>query len=124
MKKILMLLVGLCSAASVAAQDIGFLTDYSLLKPRPHDFANRVYVAPDLASRIGNYKAFLVDQPEIFIAPDSKYKGAKGDALKLLADTVRLATIERLEAGGYPVTEEPGPGVMYVRFAVADLYLK
>ena len=125
MTKILfMLVVGLCSAISAAGQDIGFLTDYSLLETRERDFANRVYVVPNIEERMKAYNAFLIDQPEIFIAPDSKYGGAKGDQLKLLADTVRLATIERLEAGGYPVTEEPGPGVMYMRFAVADLYLK
>jgi Protein of unknown function (DUF3313) len=44
--------------------------------------------------------------------------------LKLLADTVRLATMERLEAGGYPVADEPGPGVAYIRIAIANLYLK
>jgi len=123
-KRILMLVVGLCGAASAAAQDIGFLSDYSLLEVRERDIANRVYLVPNLEEKMKGFNAFLIDQPEIFIAPDSKYKGAKGDQLKLLADTVRLATIDRLEAGGYPVTEEPGPGVMYLRFAVVDLYLK
>ncbi len=123
-KKFLILVVGLCGAASAGGQDIGFLTDYSLLETRERELANRIYIVPDLMERLKDYNAFLVDQPEIFIAPDSKYKGAKPDQLKLLADTVRLATIERLEAGGYPVTEEPGPGVMYMRFAVAHLYLK
>ena len=123
-KRFFILIVGLCSAASAAGQDSGFLTDYSLLKVRHADLANRVYVVPDLTERLKGTNALLVDQPEIFIAPDSKYKGAKGDQLKLLADTVRLATVERLEAGGYAVVEEPGPGVMYVRFAVSHLYLK
>ena len=36
----------------------------------------------------------------------------------------RSAPLERLEAGGYPVVHEPGPGIMYVRFAVTNLYLK
>jgi hypothetical protein len=116
--------LGLCSAASAAAQDIGFLTDYSLLETRERDMLNRLYTVPNVTERLNDYKAFLVDQPEIFIAPDSKYKGAKGDQLKLLADTVRLATIERLEAGGYPIADEPGPGVMYLRFAVSNVHLK
>ncbi len=123
-KRFLILVLGLCSAASAAGQDIGFLTDYSLLEVREREFANRVYTVPNVTERLNDYKAFLVDQPEIFIAPDSKYKGAKGDQLKLLADTVRLATIERLESGGYPVVQEPGPEVMYVRFAITHLYLK
>lgn len=123
-KRFFILIVGLCSAASAAGQDIGFLTDYSLLETRERDILNRLYIVPDLWERLKDYNAFLVDQPEIFIAPDSKYKGAKGDQLKLLADTVRLATIERLEAGGYPIADEPGPGVMYLRFAVTNVHLK
>jgi hypothetical protein len=44
--------------------------------------------------------------------------------MKQLADTARLAMIERIEAGGYTVTDEPGPNVGYIRWAIADLYLK
>ncbi len=123
-KRFFILIVGLCSAVSAAGQDIGFLSDYSLLKARERDIANRVYVVPNIDERLKAYDAFLIDQPEIFIAADSKYNGAKGDELKLLADTVRLATAEGLEAGGYRVVDQPGPGMMYIRIAVADLYLK
>jgi len=123
-KKILMIVLGLCSAAAAAGEDIGFLTDYSMLEAREADFVDRVYLAPNIGEKMKEYHSFLIDQPEIFVAEDSKYKGAKGDSLKLLADTVRLAIIERFEAGGQTVVEEPGPGVMYVRFAIADLYLK
>ncbi len=123
-KRFLIIVVGLCSAASAAGQDIGFLTDYSLLETRKADFANRVYIIPNLSERLGDYNAILVDQPEIFIAADSKYKGAKPDQLKLLADTARLATMERLEGGGYTIADGPGPGVLYMRWAIANLYLK
>ncbi len=123
-KRLFMLIVGLCSAVSAAGEDIGFLSDYSLLEVRERDLANRVYLVPNVEERLKGYNGLLIDQPEIFIAPDSKYKGAKPDQLKVLADTVRLATMERVEAGGYEVTDEPGPGVMYVRFAVSHLYLK
>ena len=44
--------------------------------------------------------------------------------MKQLDDTARLAMIERIEAGCYTVTEEPGPNVGYIRWAIADLYLK
>ena len=123
-KKFLILVVGLCGAASAAGQDIGFLTDYSLLKTRQGDMVNRVYIVPNAIERLKDYDAVLVDQPEIFISPDSKYKGAKPDQLKQLADTARLAMMERLEAGGYTVADGPGPGVLYMRWAIADLYLK
>jgi hypothetical protein len=120
----LALVFGLCSAASVAAEDIGFLSDYSLLEFRQRDIAARVYVVPDINERMKKYDAVMVDQPEIFVAKDSKYKGAKADELKLLADTVRLTMIANIEAGGYRVVEEAGPDVMYVRHAIANLYLK
>lgn len=124
MKNFLMLLVGLCGATSVFAQENDFLTDYSLLEAREGNLANRAYLAPNLVKRLGDYNAVLIDQPEIFISPQSKYKGAKGDQLKLLADTARLAMMERFEAGGYTVADGPGPGILYMRWAVSDLYLK
>ena len=123
-KRFLVLVVGLCSAVSAASQDIGFLTDYSQLETQEEGFADRMYLAPNLMERLDDFNAVLVDQPEIFIAADSKYGGAKGDQLKLLADTARLATMERLEAGGFTVADGPGPGVLYLRWAIADLYLK
>lgn len=124
MNRFFVLLVGLCTAASAAGDEIGFLTDYSLLEFREGDFVERIYVIPNAVERLGDFNAVMVDQPEIFIAPDSKYKGAKGDQLKALADVTRFAMIERLELGGYSVTDEPGPGVMYLRFAVAEVYLR
>lgn len=124
MKKSLILLIGLCFTAAANAQNNDFLTDYSLLETRQGDFADRVYIAEGAAEKLENYSGIMVDQPEIFIAADSKYKGAKGDQLKLLADTIRLAMMERLEAGGYAVSEEPGEGVLYLRLAAVDLYLK
>ncbi len=123
-KRFFLLVVGLCGAASAAGQDSGFLTDYSLLKTQQGDMVNRVYIVPNAIERLKDYDAVLVDQPEIFISPDSKYKGAKPDQLKQLADTARLAMMERFEAGGYTVADGPGPGVLYMRWAIADLYLK
>ena len=122
--RFLILVVGLCIAASAAGQDTGFLTDYSLLKARKGDMVNRIYIAPNALERLKDYNAVLVDQPEIFIAPDSKYKGAKADQLKQLADTARLAMMEQFESGGYTIADAPGPGVLYLRWAIADLYLK
>ena len=60
-KRFLILVVGLCSAASAAGQDIGFLTDYSLLKTRQGDMVNRVYIVPNAIERLKNYNAVLVE---------------------------------------------------------------
>jgi len=124
MKKFLILAIGLCVAATAYGDDVDFLTDYSMLDDREGDVVSRIYLVPNYTQRLADYDAVLVDQPEIFIADDSKYKGAKGDQLKALADVARLATIERLEAGGFAVADEPGPDVLYLRWAIVDLYLK
>ncbi len=123
-KRILLLILGSLSMASASAQDESFFTDASLLGPWDQGTFDLGYVDPDILQTAQRYDSVMVDQPEIHIAADSKYKGAKGDHLKQLADVARLAMIERLEAGGWPVANEPGPNVVYMRFAISDLYLK
>jgi len=123
-KRLLVVVLGLFGAASAFGQSNDFLTDYSTLEPVGQNEVEMRYLAPNVVQRLADYKSVLVDQPEIFIAADSKYKGAKGDQLKMLADTVRLATIERLEAGGFTIAYEPGPDVLYLRWAITDLYLQ
>ncbi len=122
-KRILMLVVGLCGAASAAAQEESFFTDPSLLEPWDQGTFDLGYVHPKIIQKSQGYEAVMIDQPEISIADDSKYKAAKPDHLKQLADVARLAMIERLEAGGWPVTDEAGPNVVYMRWAISDLYL-
>jgi len=112
-------------ALPTIAQDSGFLTDYSLLQTREGDTAvDRIYIKDGIMERLADYNAVMVDQPEVIIAEDTKYKGAKPEALKQLADTMRLAMMDRLETGGYNVTDEPGSGVLFMRWAITDLYLE
>ncbi len=125
MKKFLIFAVGLCSAATAFGQTNDFLTDYSLLEPNVEGkFVLHRYFDVNVVRRMADYNAIFVDQPEIFIAADSKYKGAKGDQLKALADVARLATMERLEANGYTIATEPGANTLYFRWAITDLYLQ
>jgi hypothetical protein len=124
MKKILILVVGIFSFNLATAQENSFFTDPALLKPSDNIIFDRRYRHPDLRQIAQRYNAVMLDQPEIFIADDSKYKGAKGDHLKQLADAARFAMKERLEAGGWSLTDEPGPNVVFMRWAISDLYLK
>ncbi|MET0660826.1 MAG: hypothetical protein ABW110_22015, partial [Steroidobacteraceae bacterium] len=71
------------------APEESFLTDYSNLKPSPDNPFDEMYVAPDALKRAAQYTAVMVDQPELFIHPDSKYKGIKPDDMKIIADTLR-----------------------------------
>jgi hypothetical protein len=110
--------------ASATAQDESFFTNPSLLEPWDQGTFDRGYVDPDITQIGQRYDSVLVDQPEIFMADDSKYKGAKPDHMKQLADTARLAMMERIEAGGWPIADGPGPNVVYIRWAISDLYLQ
>ena len=124
-KRLLTLMVGLCLTVSAFAQNNDFLTDYSTLEIQEGArFVDRIFRAPNLMQRLADYNGVMVDQPEIFIAADSKYKGAKGDQLKALADIARLSTIARLEAGGFNVVDEPTVDSVYMRWAITDLYLQ
>jgi len=125
MKTLLTLIVGLGLTTSAFGQNLDFLTDYSKLeKQRDGAFVKSLYRADNAVQRFADYDSILVDQPEVFIASDSKYKGAKGDQLKALADVARLTIIERLEAGGFNVVQDPGADTLYFRWAITNLYLK
>ena len=124
MKRILALVLGLCVATSAFAQNNDFLTNYSNLEKHTGKFVDKLFLPPNAVQRLADYDSVMVDQPEIFIASDSKYKGAKGDQLKALADVARLSVIERLEAGGFNVNDDPGSDTLYLRWAITDLYLQ
>lgn len=104
----------------------GFLSDYSKLKAASDNMlADQVYVAPGALESLSKYSAVMVDQPEIFISPDSKYKGAKPDIIKQLADLMRAGISERLDAGeNFTVVQTPGPGVLFLRVGLTDVHIK
>lgn len=123
-KKAIILAVGLFGTTFALAQDESFFTDPSLLGPWDQGTFDLGYVDADIIRKAQRYNAVMVDQPEIWMSPDSRYKGAKADHLLQLSDVARLAMISRLEEGGWSVVDEPGPNVVYIRWAISDLYLK
>ncbi len=103
------------------AQDIqssDFLSDYSKLQRDGQ--MGYSYLAPDAPGRMANYSALLIDQPEIFVSPDSEYKGMKPDDMKQLADAFRNAMVQEL-VETYTIVDQPGPNVLYLRFAFSNL---
>ena len=94
-----------------------------LLEANPDYPADLTYVAPDAFERVANYNAVMVDQPELWISEDSKYKGLKPDDQKVLADSWREAVIRELY-GNWGIAEVPGPGVLLLRMAAKDLMVK
>lgn len=100
-----------------------FLSSYTGLKASPDNPQDEIYIAPGALTRIAKYKKVMIDQPELFVHPESKYAGMKPDDMKAIADAMRAALTTQLESG-YQIVEATGPDVLYVRVAVGDLMLK
>ncbi len=100
-----------------------FLTDYSKLVAAPDNPFEEIYVSPDAQKHATQYTAVMIDQPEIFVNPNSKYKGMKPDDMKAIADALRTAVTDELKSG-YHIVDSPGHDVLYVRLAVGDLMLQ
>ncbi len=77
----------------------------------------------NLFKELANYDGIMIDQPEIFIHPESKYKGMKPDDMKVISDEFRQTMVEKLKEH-YTIVEETGPNVLYLRMAFSGLYLK
>lgn len=111
----------LATQARAEENDSGFLDDYSKLKPVPGTSV-LMYTAPGTLEAYKNYKAVMIDQPEIIIAADSKYRGIKPDEAKAVADAMRLAMSKAISKT-LPVVDLPGPGVLYMRIAASNVHL-
>ena len=111
---------------SAFAQDVassGFLSDYSQLKQSSDQYMDHTYLAEGAPGKMANYSAVMIDQPEIFVAANSKYKGMKPDDMKQLADAFRAAMAASLSTT-YMIVDQPGPNVLYLRFAISNVQLK
>jgi len=111
---------------SALAQDFAssdFLSDYSQLKQSSDKYMDYTYLAEGAPGKMANYSAVMIDQPEIFVAANSKYKGMKPDEMKQLADAFRTAMAASLSTT-YMIVDQPGPNVLYVRFAISNVQLK
>ncbi|MCH8017097.1 MAG: DUF3313 family protein [Acidobacteria bacterium] len=120
---VLTLLVISTSVAGWAQQQpelSGFLDDYPPLTPAEEGSEVLLWKAPNIEAK---YVAVLVDQPVIFIHPDSPYKGIEPDELKVLADAYREIVATKL-AMVHPVVEQPQPNIIRLRLALTNVYLK
>lgn len=97
-----------------------FLGEYPPLESIDKVANSYYWRAPDAEKK---YRAVLIEQPEIFLASDSQYKGIKPDAFKVISDTLR-DFIATTVAETQPVVEQPGPGVVRLRSALMDVYFK
>jgi len=111
------------SAIAQDFQSSGFLSDYSQLTQSSDAYMDYTYLAEGAPGKMVNYSAVMIDQPEIFVAANSKYKGMKPDDMKQLADAFRASMAASLSTT-YMIVDQPGPNVLYVRFAISNVQLK
>jgi len=100
----------------------GFMSDYTQLEKVTDGSADYRYIAPGGEERMAQYNAVMIDQPEIFIANDSPYRGAKPKHLLALAESLRSALTSALSYDMY-VVDSPGEKVLYIRIAITNLKL-
>jgi hypothetical protein len=116
--------VGTFSIPALAQDEFsGFLENYEQLQPAEDVWLNYIYTGPEFRSKVSNTTAFVVEQPEIFIAPDSKYGGMKPDDMKLVADSMRAIFAEALMEK-YQIAASPGPNTLVMRMAFTNVHLK
>lgn len=107
--------------ASASDEPLGFLQCPAKFQPVPGDPGATAWHVNDL--NLSKYDAVFVDQPVVFIASDSKYKGIQPDQIKGLADLVQSELVKAL---GDDVSEadQTGKGVLAFRVALTNVYLK
>jgi hypothetical protein len=114
------------SAASAAEPWEGhhFLSDYGKLQLVPgRDGKDYMYVDP-VTERYGHkYTKVMLDEPEVFLSPDSPYKGAKPQDLAAISGLVRNAAATALKQRGYALVDEAGSDTLYIRVAVTDVQI-
>jgi hypothetical protein len=111
----------ICSTALQAGES-GFLPSYEGLKFAPGEYGGKTVVTPDSATKSADITKIMIDQPEIFIAEDSAYKGLKPDDALAIAEALRRSIADNMTV--LTVVDKPGPDVLYMRLALSDVHLK
>ncbi len=116
-------LLSLGMPASALGQDFsGFLEDYSGLEQQNENVF--MFQSPKGFDVLAQYDSIMIDQPDIIIAADSKYKSLKPDDMKLIADTLRAILIQEFERSNFRLVTTSGPNTLYLNTAITDLHLK
>ena len=125
MKTVPVLLLTLFLAMpSYAAEEFyysGFLKRYPNLETDP-DFQG-AYKWSDPNVDLKQYSSFMIAPLEIWVSPDSEYKGLSADQMHLINLTFQTIVRDELEPK-YPVVSKPGDGVLVLRVAMTNMKLK
>ena len=127
--QLIFVLAAVLAAPAARAQDSDFLSHPELLAKDPRFGDDMVYLAPDIEERGKNYMRVMVDEPVIFIAPDSPYGGFKPSDIAAVADMMRQSFAaglgsEPVSFGKVEVVDQAGEGTLYLRLALKDIYIR
>lgn len=120
---LLAVLLALSSHSLADSDESGFLDDYSRLEPIPGSERVSRYLAPGATEKLAKVTAVMIPQPTVIIAKDSKYRGAKPDDLKAVADVFQAVMAEEL-GKDFVIAQNPAPGVVVMNFGITNVYLK
>ena len=99
----------------------GFLSECKGFAPDPDRSGAFRYWAQGFDAK--TYTKIIFDPVEIWLHPDSPYKGVKPEKLKALADGLR-ETLMKAAAGNFEVVNAPGPRTLRVRAAITHVISK
>ncbi len=126
--RLLTALLLLLSISSGSLAD-NFLTDPGKLAPDQRFKGGKVYFADNLIEVIPRFDSIMVDEPVLFLADDSPYKGFKASDLAAVAQLFREGFSKGLQEqpvafGNFKIVDKPGPSVLYLRTALRGLYIR
>ncbi len=91
------------------------------LTPVPDKKGAYRYIKPELD--LAKYNSILIEPVEIWLHPDSEYKGIEPDTLKAMADSFSQILVNELEPE-YTVVGNVGANTLVVRLAIVGLKTK
>ncbi|MCD0502013.1 DUF3313 family protein [Bordetella petrii] len=104
------------------ADSSAFFTDAKLLRPVAGTPGLSRYVTPHYAEQRQRIKSIYLAPIEVWVSPDSPYKGLTATEIGALTASFRQAFLKD-PSRRYPVVDQPGPDSMVVRIALTDVML-
>ncbi len=89
----------------------GFFDDYSRLEPVQDHWIDYLYISENFREKLASTQTLVIPQPEMFLAPDSKYKGMNPNNMKVMTDTMQELLIEAF-VDGYQIANSAGPNTL------------
>ena len=102
------------------AENAGFLSDYSKLKPSPRFENTSLYIKDDDAKNVHKYFAMILDPVEVYVATNADVSKIPDRGRTALAAYFHNA-IARAVSDAFPIVQEPGPLVLRMRTALVGV---